>query len=1018
VGNVPLLHDICKKYLGDIAKVYLSGKATEPSYYPVLKTFLESYTLFRKMDAEIIAQPKQIESSMPDFLLRTSGMMIGSIEAKDIPTNLADLEKSKQLLKYRKTYHNLLFTDFFTFVLYRDGRKIATAKIADKNVLLLSAKVPKTENEQNLRSLLDSFLEYFTPQSYTAKQLATELAKRSKQLREYIAVELSTNNFMLLQIYENIKKQLLPALTKDRFADIYAQTLAYGLFFAKVEAREKQFNRINAYSYLPENIPLLRRLFYIMQDPTLIDSLKWIIEDIVTLLNIANMESIMKSFHNQLWSEDAVVHFYETFLAVYNPKERERRGVYYTPGPVVAYIVSSIQEFLRGVFAKADGLADSTVTLLDPAAGTLTFPTMAIKLCHDEFVKKGKAGVFPNLVREHILKDYFAFELLLAPYVIGHFKVTLSFEDLGYELGDSRFQLYLTNALESTLPAGQQFLFPELENEAEKASKIKSDPIFVIMGNPPYSVSSENKSEFIEQLMEDYKRDVKEERNIQPLSDDYIKFLRFAHWKIAEKTGKGIVGMITNNAYVDGLIHRGMRKKIYEAFDQIYILNLHGNSRSHEKTPDGGKDENVFDIQQGVAIIFLIKNGGENKLFYSDLWGLRNAKYAWLLSHNALNTDWAKLNPEHPNYWFFPKKEIEKYNEFPLLSELMPFHRQGVKTHRDWLVVGFAEDEIVARMKALRTMSEDEMISAIGLKESQRPSVTHAKQLASGLSKISEDKIIKYCYRPFDYRYLYYDSHVLDRPRLDLAKQKGSIFLVTRRNSRQWPGAWSFAHVTKKLPDIDMRGGTYAFPLIVDGSPNFSRNFLNWVSKLLGEEALDPEGFLGYIYAILYSKEYRKKYDPELRMEFPRIPLTSSKDLFLTISAFGTELMRAHLLCGPEIESMQAGFPETGSDLVEEANFDPESFRVIINEKQWFSNVPLEVWKYEVGGYQICERWLLERLGRKLNSNDQIAYMKIVGAIKRTITIQKQIDNLYAELESTTIKLPSQEAQQALIHDS
>lgn len=996
-----------------MANTFLSGKGTEGSHYPALKTCFEEYSKAKGFDSEVIIHPKLSLGGMPDLLLRRKSSIVGHIEVKDIPSKLEEIEKSPQLKSYQHAYPNLLLTDLFTFVLFRNGRKIGTATLANKNTLLLLLKVPKISGALDIERLFDIFLSYSSPETYTAKELATELAKRAKQLSNGVNAELESNNLQLLQVYESLKNQLLPSLTKAYFSDMYAQTLTYGLFFARVEADSGEFNRINAYSYIPSNIPLLRRLFYIMQDPSLIDPLKWILDDIVTVLNNADVEAIKKNLHTKFWAEDPVIHFYETFLAVYNPKEREHRGVYYTPAPVVAYIMTSVQEFLVNTFNRPNGLADENLTLLDPASGTLTFPIMGIKLCHDIYTKQGKAGTFPSLVKEHILKNYFAFELLLAPYVIAHFKAFLSLQDLGCDLGEERFQLYLTNALEMKLPTSQYTLFPEIENEGKSASKIKEEPVFAIVGNPPYSVSSDNKSDFIENLMDSYKVDLKNEKNIQPLSDDYIKFLRYANWKIAEKSSKGIVGMITNNAYLDGSIHRSMRKKLLEDFDRIFILNLHGNSRSHETTPEGGKDENVFDIQQGVAIIFLIKNGGEKGVFYKDVWGIREFKYQWLLSHNALNTDWTTLNPTARYYWFFPKVSQEKYEQFPSLSDLMPFHRQGIKTHRDWLVVGFEKEEITSKLNSVKTLSEDEILLALGLRENDRPSVSHAKSLVSALPEIDGNRIIVYSYRPFDNRHLYYDTAILDRPRPDLYKQKGSLFLVTRNNSRQWPGEWSFVHATREIPDIDMRGGVYVYPFIVNGKPNFSESFLKWSRDKFGEN-FDPEHLFNYIYGILYCNTYRKKYASSLKTSFPHIPITADGDLFMKISSIGKELVQTHLLLNPQIWKSTAGFPETGNDIIEKVVYDSTNGHAVINDRQYFSQIDPEVWKYEVGGYRVCERWLQSRIGRRLNSHQQTVFMKIVGCIKETIKLQKEVDSLFSQVEDNIAVLPVTKEQQIL----
>jgi len=997
--------------LNAITTMYLSGKATEGSYYSALKYSFEDYTKNKGIDAAVIVQPKRSEGGMPDMLLKGKNGIIGHVEVKDLPADLLETEKTKQLTLYRRVYPNLILTDLFTFILYREGKKICTATLANKNTLLIGRRIPKLDDIPSVEKLFDVFLNYSTPVTVTAKDLAIELAKRANQLSNIIKVEIAIKNPQLIQIYESLKSQILPSLTGSSFADMYAQTLTYGLFFAKVQAGSKEFNRINAYVYIPDNIPLLKRLFYIMQDPYLIDHLKYTLEDIVTVLNNADMPSVMKNLHTSSWCDDPVIHFYETFLAAYNPQERERLGVYYTPAPVVAYIMASVQEFLTNLFDKQDGLADRNITLLDPASGTLTFPIMGIRLCHDIYLKQGRAGAFPSLVREHILKNFFAFELLLAPYVIGHFKATISLQDLGCSINDERFKLFLTNALETKLPASQNTLFPEIGDEGKSASKVKEEPVFVIVGNPPYSVSSDNKSDFIEDLMKAYKVGLENERNIQPLSNDYIKFIRFANWKIAENSGKGIIGMITDNSYLDGLIHRTMRKKLLEDFDQIFILNLHGNSRSKEINPFGGKDENVFNIQQGVAIIFLIKNKLEKKVFYKDIWGERDYKYQWLLSHNAFNTDWSSLYPVSNDYWLYPKERADEYDKYQLLSEIMPFHRQGVKTHRDWLVTGFEKEEIMGRLNSLKNSAEDEIMRALQLSEHYRPSVAHAKKLILE-SNIDEERIIEFSYRPFDNRYLYYDTHLLDRPRPDLYKQLGNIFLVTRRNSRQWSGEWSFAYVTTKLLDIDMKGGVYAFPLVVNGKPNFSKQFLSWAYEQFGEDCV-MENLLGYIYGILYCKKYREKYASSLRTCFPRIPITNNRLLFQKISTVGLELIELHLLRNKTIQPV-AGFPEVGSDIIENVRYESANQQVFINEKQYFSKVSSDVWHYEIGGYKVAKRWLEQRSGRRLSYDEQLFFMTMISVIEKTIGLQKELDSMFPEVEKTLAIFTKINSQQLL----
>jgi N-6 DNA Methylase len=717
----------CSDYLESISRDYKSGVATESSYYSALKHLVQAFANRANFNTQIIIAPKKTENGLPDLILRRD-LTVGHIEAKDIPFRLADVEKTDQIKKYLKAFPNLVLTDFFTFWLYRNGKKIDSATLADKSRLLREQIIPRATGLNEVQRLFNLFCSFLPIPAINAEQLARQLAIKAKQLSVIVFDEIVSKNLFFEEVYRMLKEHLIASLTHQTFADVYSQTLAYGLFAAKIEAANKNFERANAYDYLPTNMPLLTRLFYIMQDPNAIVSLKWVLDDIVNVLNSTDIKSILTDFHAKTWSDDPVAHFYETFLSAYDPKLRKDRGVYSTPTPVVAYIIKSIQQILVKEFAIPDGLADSRILLLDPAAGSLTFPVLAIKLVKDLCVQQDKAGIFPSLVREHILKNFFGFELLLAPYVIGHLKAKLTLTDLGCQIDpNDRFQLYLTNALEPGIPSTQRALFPELINEARNASRIKDqEPIVVICGNPPYFYSSDNKSHFIETLMEDYKTDVRNEKNLQPLDNDYIKFLRFAQWKIAEKTHHGIVGMITDNSYLDGLIHRGIRGKLLGAFDQVIILNLHGNSRSLQKL-DGQKDENIFDIQQGVAIVFLIKKEGTKKVLYADLYGTKEEKYQWLSTNDLYSTNWQSLDPKSPFFWFFPKKDKKEYQDFYSLDQMMPFHQQGIKTHRDWLVVGYEDSEIKSRIESLRRDPEDKIMIDWKLSERNRPSISNAK---------------------------------------------------------------------------------------------------------------------------------------------------------------------------------------------------------------------------------------------------------------------------------------------------
>lgn len=611
--KIEKLNKILNSYFKEIHNIYITGNFREESFYPCLKTLMEecSKLLRREDKAGVLVQPKKTKVGIPDFLIRTNGEIIGNIEAKTPDENLSHIEDSEQLRRYRESLPNLILTNFLEFRLYRYDDFIDKVEVGRQFTLQRLEYPPVPEKLEDFFELLEKFFSFSISKIQSSSELSVELARRTSLLEHILQEELEIANPEITRFYEAFQQELIETLTRERFADLYAQTITYGLFAARMRASsEGEFKRELAWKFIPQSLPLLKEIFYSFTGPHFPESLSWIVDEISLVLEKADVKSILEEFRITGWEEDPVIHFYETFLATYNPKERKRLGVFYTPLPVVSYITRSIHKLLKEKFGKPEGLATRDVTLLDPAAGTLTFVVQAVKQVQKELEERKKAGLIKSYIEEHILPHFYAFEILVAPYTVGHFKASMILEEMGYRFkDDERFQFYLTNTLEMKEPKQISFLI-DLAKEGQEAKRIKEEvPILVILGNPPYSVSSENKSEFIEGLMQDYKEDVREERNIQPLSDDYIKFIRFAHWKI-EQAGKGILGFITNNSYLSGIIHRGMRRKLLETFDEIYILNLHGSSRIGEKTPEGGKDENVFDIQQGVAIALFAKYGG------------------------------------------------------------------------------------------------------------------------------------------------------------------------------------------------------------------------------------------------------------------------------------------------------------------------------------------------------------------------------------------------------------------------
>ena len=1048
---------IIKEYLDNIQKTINRGDAREESYYEHLKSMIKSYAELNNLKkVEITILPKQTEAGNPDFRIWDGKNHItGYIEAKDPSiTNLDRIEDSEQLIRYITTFPNVILTNFYEFRLYRNGEKLKTVTIA-RPVIAQKIKVaPPVENVDEFYDLLDTYFSFSLPQVRNAKELARELAKRTRFLRdEVITIEIAQEEKKgqqsLLGFYEAFKNFLIGTLDTNTFADLYSQTLTYGLFAARTRANG-EFNRELAFKYIPNTIGILRDIFrYIsLEDPPI--QLQTIVDDISEVLNVTDVNKILQDFYFQGKGEDPIVHFYETFLTEYDHKIREKRGVYYTPEPVVSYIVRSINDILKSHFAMNDGLASREVTLLDPAAGTLTFPAEAVKLAVKEYTDKYGSGGKNNFIKTHILENYFAFELMMAPYAIGHIKMSFLLEELGYKLADDeRFKLYLTNTLEMEDLA--QISIPglsSLSEESHSAAQVKQDPILVILGNPPYSGISSNMTEWTDELLKTDKDGAQSYYKVDNmplgekklwLQDDYVKFLRFAQWKI-HKAGKGIVGMITNHSYLNNPTFRGMRQSLMNTFNEIYIIDLHGNSLKKEKAPDGSKDENVFDIRQGVAIGIFVKQENKNvcKVYHKDLWGLRENKYDWLKNNDLNVKDYVELEPTTPWYFFIPRnvKDLAFYLDWMKVNEIFPENVTGVLTARDNFAIDFDKQSLRNRIIQFRNKSlNDEMIrDAFKLKD------TRGWKLSEARKKLQNDEnwdtyYKKILYRPFDIREIYYTPLVIDWGRIEVMRHmlKDNLGLITIRRSRKF-GNWDFAFITNKIISgstaISSLDINYLFPLYLytDSEHNKKRNrpFYQTMSvfenkaeysakkpnidqKLYDilnktyKKLISPEEILYYIYAILYSNIYRKKYVDFLTIDFPRIPFTKDYKLFSKMSEFGHNLIDLHLVESQMLNKIISKYEgESNSDKIEKIIYDETNKKIYINKDKYFSNVASEVWNYYIGGYQVLQKYLKERIGRTMDNPEY--FCKVISSIYYTIDIQKNIDQIYLNVEKDFIK--------------
>jgi len=1005
-------------YVKEISKTYIRGDAREETYYPTLKILLEKYAKsINKNNVHVTTLPKKTEAGNPDFRVWDGKQkVVGYIEAK-MPDrfNLDLIEETDQLQRYLSTFPNVILTNFLEFRLYKEGNLIKQALIGRPAILKKLKTEPPLEKEKELFDLLNKFYSFSFPKIKTAKSLAIELAKRTKFLRDEVVNEelkVCENNF-IHGFFDAFKKYLISGLTPVDFADIYSQTITYGLFAARTKSIG-DFNRKLAYDKIPKTIGILKDVFQFISLGSVPQQMEWIIDDISEVLAVTDVKKLLHDY------------FHETFLAEYDPKAREKRGVYYTPEPVVSYIVRSLNIILKEKFGKEEGFADTSVTVLDPAAGTLTFLAEASKIAVDEYASRYGEGGKDRFIKEHILKNFYAFEIMMAPYAVGHLKMSFLLEELGYELQpDDRFKLYLTNTLE--MEQLEQTDLPgmaSLSEESHLAGKVKKDqPILVILGNPPYSVSSSNKSDFIEKEMDLYKEDVRNERNIQPLSDDYIKFIRFAHWKI-DKSGQGLIGLITNNHYLSGSIHRGMRKKLMDSFNEIYILNLHGNSRIGEKCPDGSPDENVFDIQQGVAVSLFEKNNDESReseVYYRDVWGLRENKYQYLETGSKDTTKWTELLLSDPNYFFVEKDFSLKdlYYNFLIITDIFIEYSSGVKTHRDHFVVGNTSREVEQKMQTFVSELPDDFIKeAFKLRDTRNWTVKNSRKIMK--ESQWEKTLYLYCYRPFDVRYICYQPSIIDRDRLDFMSGffNSNLGLALKRS--RYINVFDFKHafVTATISDINFFGDqTYYFTLY---SPekninskglfektnckvdtNFYPSVIEIISKFYSNKSSSEQIFY-YIYSVLYSDIYRTKYAEFLKIDFPRIPFTKDFEVFSKMAELGKQLVSLHLLNSKDLNNPIAKFQEEGDKAVDKISYNDG--KVFINKTQYFEGIEPEVYEYQIGGYQVCNKWLKDRKGRYLSLDDIKHYCKVVTALKKTIEIQQQIDEIYPEVEKDIIE--------------
>ncbi|HEB8036837.1 TPA: DNA methyltransferase [Campylobacter jejuni] len=990
----------------------------------------------------------------PDFLITKDFLTLGYIENKRVNANLDNIIKSDQILKYTKLSPNIILTDYLRFILLslNDKNEIIICKEVKicsldeiksviKNQSLLDAKT------QELNELFSIFFSKIPNPINSALDFANHLSLRTRILKDELLS--SIENEILLSLFNTFKETLYKELSYEEFCDSFAQTLTYSLFLAKLNndtAKEIDLN--NAKKFIPKSFPLIRSMSGFLDDSfENLENIKWLLEEIINIINHIDITSIIKELNKtgekDLFNrptilsthKDPYLHFYETFLASYDPKLREVRGVYYTPAPVVIFIINAIDEALKQDFNHKKGLSealDKNITLLDFATGTGTFLLEAFRKALEP-ISKNSVNYNPKA----LIDKFCGFEFLIAPYTIAHLKISQSFkEEFNSPLNDDEsLKIALTNTLYFKSISKEQndqntlFTLIDLTKEFKKAQKIKEEQILIITGNPPYSGASSNKGLYEDEIKISYglepskanlskeqkeyinlyfqektkqntntfkaiyeKHKLENEKNPKWLLDDYVKFIRFAQSKI-DSQENGIFAFISNNSFLDNPTFRGMRYSLMQSFDKIYILNLHGDTRKKEKAPDGSKDDNVFDIMQGVSINIFIKQNSKvknTKIYYHDLHGKRKDKYEFLYENDLNSIKWTLIKNNEPFYLFLPQNNdlLEEYNKGVSVKDMFILSSVGIVSAKDSILISTNTEKL-------------------------------KQQIHDYYNEFDKKNIKKIAYRPFDTQKIYYDIKKVERPRIETMEhflENENIGLICDRGTKL--NNINNIFISNKIIDLHLVGsGSYIYPLYLypttrskkflkKENPNFNEE--NFTSKIenfkesfrtfideLYKEKFSPEDILGYIYAVLFHKIYREKYLDFLKIDFPKIPFTKDKNTFKNLSKLGLKLINLHLLKNDELDFNvgEALFKDIKNKnlKIQKIKYNKDTKELFINESLYFTKVSLEIYEFKIGGYAVLDKYLKSH---KEEDIDHKHFTLIIQTLNETLKIQDEISKI------------------------
>lgn len=1064
------MKDELKQYIKDINEITKIGEGTEMSYRSALEKLMSSLL---PGNITIINEPKHSTYGVPDLkLYKNKEIAISFIETKSLADTDLEGERQhrKQFDRYKEALSVIAFTDFLHFLLYIDGELKEEAKIA---YLGEGRKAILTDDEHELSKFqhIVQQLAEAKPQKITSpSKLSSIMAAKAKLLASVVKNATvngendetpNEEDTTLVDQMKAFKKILVHDMDEDQFSDFYAQTIVYGMFIARLNDNEDNFSRLQAFALIPNGYPFLKEIFGIITINGLHSKLVWIIDDLAELFKATNVQETLRNYGKATGRKDPVVHFYEDFLEDYNPKIREQFGVWLTPVQVVSYIVKAVDLLLKNSFNFPKGLADDPVEngehllqILDPAIGTGTFHAEVIKEIKSHF--KGNEGMWPEYAKDHLVPRLLGFEYLMAPYTMAHLKVASA---LGLEkLGDNapqRLNIFLTNSLDKYDHIQTEAFARQVSIEAKAANSIKdSRRVMVVIGNPPYHENSANNSDWIKGLMDDYKQEpgqkqivkykknslilervntLKGEKNSKGLNNDYCKFIRIGQ-RFVDRTQQGILAYITANTYLDTKMFRGMRYNLLQSFDKIFILNLHGSARRKSNNKDGIKDENVFDIEAGVAIAVFVKlknHHDENHLaqvFYKDLRGSRKEKFEFLSTHSLEDTSFEEITPTAP-YYIMRKRDVsleDVYMQGFSIDELMKVKSQGFKSGKDSISYFFNRNETERFCNDLLKLTPSNFAIRYNISDKKQQEIPMLKRDVE-ISAWRKNEM-RFCYRPFDIRWTIYDHTFIDRPRTLISKHiagKYNIVLaIGQQGNAIGDKEWSLCYISNIPMDMNVmpRGGAYLFPLYVYkngfGTPNLSlsiikeiekrtgmkfqedlnKNHMNGIFSIDNEDNVDsfgPADIVDYIYAVLNSTKYRTVYHDFLQTAFPVIPYPTDNAYFKDMIELGKRLRVLHTM--QDIPESTVRFPTAGDNIVRKREVIDNGngfLTVNFNDTQSFENVPAEAWSLEISGYQVADEWLKlrQRNEYKLTYDDIEHFEKMIAALKETVKVKGFID--------------------------